>query len=132
VQEFAVGLKAVIAAREGVLVTTTFSSIYYGLTTITALASKAEDHEVFHDQVTSDIESTYDRPHAFLVQPIFREIYNDTSEMVGTINALITWDRYFTNLLPEGVQGITCVASNTCGQSFTYYLDGNKVSCARV
>jgi hypothetical protein len=126
--EFVSVSKAADIAREGVLGSTLFFDVY-GLT---GLASKEEDHEAFHAKfmVSSDTESAYNRPHAFFLQPIFREIYNDTSEIVGYINALFTWDRYFANLLPEGVKGITCVASNTCGQSFTYYLDGNGVSCA--
>jgi hypothetical protein len=130
VPEFSSSLKAADVAREGVLGSTFFSDLY-GLS---GLASKEEDHEAFHDKflVSSDTESAYDRPHGFFSQPIFREIYNDTSEIVGYINALITWDSYFANLLPEGVKGIACVASNTCGQTFTYYLDGNKVSCSQL
>jgi hypothetical protein len=128
VLEFSSGLKAVDITREGVLGTTTFSDLY-GLE---GLASKEEDHEAFHAQflVSSDTEAVYDRPHGYFFQPIFREIYNDTSEIVGTVTAVVPWDRYFAKLLPEGVKGITCVASNTCGQAFTYYLDGNNVSCA--
>jgi hypothetical protein len=126
--EFVSVSKAADIAREGVLGSTFFSDLY-GLT---GLASKAEDHEAFHDKfiVSSDTESAYTRPHAFFFQPIFREIYNDTSEIVGYINTLIPWDIYFANLLPKGVNGITCVVSDTCGQSFTYYLNGNSVSCA--
>jgi hypothetical protein len=128
IPEFSSSSKAADVAREGVLGSTTFSDIY-GLT---GLASKEEDHKAFHDKfsVSSDTESAYNRPHAFFFQPIFREIYNETSEVVGYINALVPWDSYFSNLLPEGVKGIACVASNTCGQSFTYYLDGNSVSCS--
>jgi hypothetical protein len=123
---FSPGLKAAGDAREGVIGSTTFS---YPAEYVSA--NKEGDHEAFHAPFsTSDIESADDRPHAFFFQPIFREIYNVTSDVVGTINALIPWDRYFANLLPQGVKGITCVASNTCEQSFTYYIDGNKVSCA--
>jgi hypothetical protein len=119
-------LKAADAAREGILGPTFFSDLY-GLT---GQASKAEDHEAFHDQlVSSDTASGFNRPHSYFPQPIFREIYNDTSEVVGYISALWSWDSYMVNLLPEGVKGITCVASNTCGQFFTYFVNGNKVSC---
>jgi hypothetical protein len=93
------------------------------------------DHAAFHDQFVSSAaaeSSAYERPHAFLFQPVFREIYNDTSEIVGTINAFVPWDRYFADLLPEGVKGITCVLKNTCERSFTYYLDGNKASCSKL
>jgi hypothetical protein len=126
--EFALGLKAASDNREGVVGSTTFSDVY-GLS---GIASKDEDHEHFHAQfmVSSDTKSAYERPHGFFFQPIFREIYNVTSEVVGSVIAVVPWDRYFANLLPEGVKGITCVAINTCGQSFTYYLNGNNVSCA--
>jgi hypothetical protein len=126
VPEFSSGLKAAEVAGEGVLGPTTFSDLY-GLAD---LASKEEDHDQL--LVSSNTESAYNRPHVSFFQPIFREIYNDTSEVVGYINALVPWDRYFVDLLPEGVKGIVCIASNTCGQSFTYYLDGNEVSCSQL
>jgi hypothetical protein len=128
VPELASNLKAAEVAAEGVLGATTFSDVY-GLS---GLASTEEDHKALHEKFSalSDTESAYNRPHGFFFQPIFREIYNDTSEVVGDIIAVIAWDSYFANLLPEGVKGIIGVASNTCGQSFSYYLDGNKVSCA--
>jgi hypothetical protein len=130
VPEFSSWSKAVDVAREGVLGSSTFSDLYG----VAGLASKEEDHEAFHAQfmVSSDTESAYNRPHVFFLQPVFREIYDDTSEVVGYISALIPWDSYFANLLPEGVKGIACVASNTCGQSFTYYLDGNSVSYSQL
>jgi hypothetical protein len=123
-------LKAAVVAREGVLAPTSFADLYR----LGGLAYKEGDHEAFHAQFleSSDNESAWNRPHGFFHQPIFREIYNSTSEVVGYINALVPWDRYFANLLPEGVKGITCVASNTCGQSFSYKLDGNKVSCSKL
>jgi hypothetical protein len=126
--DFSAGFKAVDAAREGVLGVTTFSDRFR----LSGLASKEEVHEALHDtfMVSSDTESAYERPHASFFQPLFRQIYNDTSEVVGDIIAIIPWDRYFANLIPEGVNGITCVVSNTCGQSFTYYLNGNSVSRA--
>jgi hypothetical protein len=127
VPEFSSASKAADIAREGVMGSSTFSDVYG----IAGQVSKEEDHEAFHAQfmVSSDTESAYNRPHAFFLQPIFREIYDDTAEVVGYINALIPWDSYFSNLLPEGVKGIVCIASNSCGQSFSYYLDGNSVSC---
>jgi hypothetical protein len=138
--------KAVDFAREGLLGATSFSDVY-GLS---GLASKHEVHEDFHNKfmdssdmesvafhdkfmvsMDMDTDSAYTRPHTFFTQPIFREIFNDTSEVVGYIIAIIPWDLYFANLLPNGAKGIACVASNTCGQSFTYFLDGNNVSCSR-
>jgi hypothetical protein len=127
--EFSSILKAASVNKEGLFDRVLFSDVYR----LAGILSKVEDHEAFHDQfmVTSETaESAYDRPHSFFFQPVFREIYNDTSEVVGNIMAVVPWDRYFANLLPNGVRGITCVASNTCGQSFTYFLNGNSVSSA--
>jgi len=41
------------------------------------------------------------------------------------ICAVVPWDAYLTNLLPEGRSGVTAVLTNSCGQDFTYMLDGN-------
>jgi hypothetical protein len=123
-------LEAAAVAGEGVLGPTSFDNLY----SLAGLAYKKGDHEKFHAPflVSSDTETAWKRPHTQFHQPIFREIYNNTSEVAGYMNAVVPWDRYFANLLPEGVKGITCVASNSCGQSFTYYLDGNKVSDSKM
>jgi hypothetical protein len=126
---FVDNFKTVNIVREGVLGQTVIGTNALGESVL-----KQADHTAFHDQfVSSDVEaSAFERPHAFLFQPVFREAFNDTSDIVGTVNALVPWDRYFANLLPEGVKGITGVLQNTCGLSFTYYLDGNKVSCSQL
>jgi hypothetical protein len=128
--EISSALEAAAVTGEGVLGTTSFDNLYL----LGGLAYKEGDHEKFHAPflVSSDTETAWKRPHTLFHQPIFREIYNSTSEVVGYMNAVVPWDRYFANLLPEGVKGITCVASNTCGQSFTYYLEGNKVSHSKM
>ncbi len=121
-------LKTVNTVREGV-----FGQTSTGPNNLERTSLNQADHAAYHAQfVPLDVEesSAFERPHAFFFQPVFRATFNDTSEIVGTVNALIPWDRYFVNLLPEGVKGITCVLKNTCGQSFTYYLDGKNVSCA--
>jgi hypothetical protein len=119
-------LKAVEIGREGVLGETATDP-----NPLASAALKTEEHEAFHDAfVTSNTESAFERPHGIFIQPIFREIYNDPSEIVGTVQAIIAWDRYFASLLPDGVKGITCVLKNTCGGSFTYHLDGISISCS--
>jgi hypothetical protein len=121
-------LKTVNTVREGVFGDTFNERNYLGESTL-----KPSDHAAYHAQflVSSDVGSinAFERPHAFFFQPVFREPFNDASEIVGTVNAMLPWDRYFANLLPEGIKGITGVLKNTCGQSVTYYFDGGKVSC---
>lgn len=90
------------------------------------------EHDAFHDSFVDAADPKLDKylhPHSVLIQPVFRNLgsINETSEIIGLIQAVVPWDRYLTNLLPEGVDGITCVLKNTCGQAFTYELDGNRV-----
>jgi class 3 adenylate cyclase len=93
-------------------------------------AVKLSDHEAFHASLVKykqdQHNSTYSHPHCSVVQPIFEQIHNDSSAIVGFLIGILPWDRYLVNLLPEGVRGITCILRNTCGQAYTYELDGNS------
>jgi hypothetical protein len=122
-------LKTVDIVKEGV-----FGQAFDERTDLGESVLNQADHRAFHAQfVTSNGESSaFERPHAFFYQPVFRQAYNASSDIVGTVNALVPIDRYFANLLPEGVKGITGVLQNTCGRLYTYYLDGNKVSCSQL
>jgi hypothetical protein len=90
------------------------------------LAAGREDHDTFHEQfASSDFDNTLERPHSIFFQPVYSETYNNTSDIVGILVAVVGWDVYFANILPEHVKG---VLENSCGQSFTYHVDGNTVS----
>ena len=58
-------------------------------------------------------------PESVMCVPIYREVkkeQHDTNSIVATITSLLPWDRYFIDLLPEGIDGIVLVVSNTCNQ----------------
>jgi hypothetical protein len=95
---------------------------------LAGVAVTPEDHEAFHDQYVDDMSNrtAFDRPHSVHLQPVFSRLNDETAPMVGFLAAVIPWDRYLSNLLPEGVDGITAVLKNNCGQSYTYMLKGNK------
>lgn len=87
------------------------------------------EHLIFHQQfgnVTTD-EQAYENPHSTLLQPVFEKLKESNSTLVGMVHGIIPWDRYFLRLLPEGVAGIFCVLENTCGEAFTYMLNGTRV-----
>lgn len=88
-----------------------------------------EEHAQSHQQYGSNVtaEDVNDHPHSFLLSPVFDELGNPKAELKGLLQSVVDWDRYLINLLPEGVNGVVCVLKNTCGQSFTYILNGNKV-----
>jgi len=73
--------------------------------------------------------TSYEHPHALLVQPIFTQLHHvEESPIGGYLTALFTWDAYLVNLLPETVSDILVVIENTCNQKYSYRLDGSTVS----
>jgi hypothetical protein len=103
------------------------------LSRLSGIAVSPEDHRIFHNQYVTGSHLTdplfsFDHPHSVLLQPVFEELNNDDSRLVGFMASVVAWDRYVSHLLPDGVKGIVAVLRNTCGQNFTYLLDGEFVS----
>lgn len=122
--------QSMLAVREAVL------SGVENFAGLSSTAFKPEDHEEYHKQVVdydkNETSTTYDHPHSLLMQPIFKTLHDHTSDVVGVLSGVVAWDRYLDDLLPEGINGLTCVLKNTCGQAYTYQLDGNRVSHRRT
>jgi hypothetical protein len=68
-----------------------------------------------------------DHPHSSIIYPVFARAKDVNSTIVAIVVAVLPWDAYFENLLPDGVDGIYCILKNSCGQEFTYVLNGNDV-----
>lgn len=88
--------------------------------------STSEDHDRFHDQFVTRQpgESTPDRPHSQLLAPIFEILGDRSSPLVAAITTAVAFDVYMADLLPEGVNGIIAVLTNTCGDFATYEITG--------
>jgi hypothetical protein len=71
--------------------------------------------------------STYFHPHSLHLQPVYEELNDHDSNIVGVLFSLIPWDIFMSNLIPKGVTGIIAVLHNTCEQNHTYFLDGHTV-----
>jgi len=85
-----------------------------------------EDHLLFHEQFTEiRVGIGYDHPHSLFAQPVFDA---STKDVIGLLFGALPWDFYLVDLLPEGVNGVICVLRNSCGQSYTYELNGGMVS----
>jgi hypothetical protein len=88
--------------------------------------------EVFHpstllgEGVRLQTEDDTFHPESILAQPVFDDFSEATRKVVGTVIAVIPWDSYFNNLLHDGANGIMCVLRDTCGDVFTYQIDGPK------
>jgi hypothetical protein len=66
-------------------------------------------------------------PRSFMAAPVYQNNDED-SELVAMLTASLPWDSYFKNVLPEGIDGIFLVVSNTCNQTFSYLIDGPEIS----
>ena len=75
-----------------------------------------------------DTEELSSHPESILIQPVFDNFDNETRNLGGTVITVIPWDVYFNNTLHEGADGIICVLRNTCGDAFTYQIDGPHAS----
>jgi Adenylate and Guanylate cyclase catalytic domain len=87
-----------------------------------------DDDGTGHSQRNELEGAVSELPHSPLVYPIFREPQNSESDIVGLVFAILPWDSYVKKVLPEGVEGLYCVLSNTCGQAYTFDIDGPRVN----
>lgn len=95
--------------------------------TFIGLDQAAHDHE--HMDYSSNVEGgTADHPHSMYVHPVYETLEDPSSKLVGYLSSVVSWDRFLSHLLPDGVYGLTAVLTNTCNQSYTYVLDGHRVS----
>lgn len=68
-------------------------------------------------------------PHSIMVLPVFQEAYNPFSEIVGHMVAVIPWFNFFENILSKSsVSGIYAVVEESCGSSFTYFIESENAT----
>ena len=91
-----------------------------------------DEHNRYHTQFidVDDDFSGYTHPRAFVMAPVFHNNthHDDDSSVVAVLLAVVSFDRFFGGLLPEGTDGIDIIVSNSCGQVHTYKVFGRKVS----
>ena len=86
--------------------------------------------EADSEQVVSEVvnleqaHTTGDDPYSV----IFTPIYSSVSEIVGVIMARVLWRLYFSNLLPENVDGILVVVNTACDQVMSYEINGPEAT----
>ncbi|CAB9500133.1 Receptor-type guanylate cyclase gcy [Seminavis robusta] len=100
-----------------------FERVEHGMHGINqAVLSEATDLEWLYG---GSIRDDPTHPHSFLLQPVYEGFENLTeSAMLGVIVAVIGWDHMFRNLLPPEAHGIIVVMKDTCGDMFSYQIDG--------
>jgi class 3 adenylate cyclase len=65
-----------------------------------------------------------EHPQSIVVLPVFQETNNIESPIIGHVVAVIPWGRFFENILQDGHNGVCAVLKESCGNAFTYQIDG--------
>jgi len=102
-----------------------FQRIYHGMweTRLPVLSEVLNLDFLYGGAVKDDSE----HPHSFLLHPVYKELMaglHEKDDVTGVLIAVMSWDNYLSNLLIEGTNGIIVVLHDTCGDHFTYQIDG--------
>jgi hypothetical protein len=87
------------------------------------------DHQ--HRQLNAEElheEEALDRPHSIILYPVFRDLYELESPIVGVLLVVVAWDVYIEGLLPPGRRFVQVVVESSCDQEVAYVIDGPEVS----
>jgi hypothetical protein len=102
-----------------------FRRVHRGMSdALSPVISEATELEFYYG---GSVRDEVDHPHSFLLQPIFQdfnETHRDESHIKGVAVAILPWDHYYENILPPEAHGIHVVMKDTCGDAFTYLVNG--------
>ncbi|KAL7556387.1 hypothetical protein ACA910_014129 [Epithemia clementina (nom. ined.)] len=59
--------------------------------------------------------------------PVHEDLYDKNSKVVALIIMYVHWRQLFVNLLPPDAKGLVTVMENTCGQVFSFEINGADV-----
>jgi hypothetical protein len=71
--------------------------------------------------------SDSEAPKSIVLEPIYAD-FQDTSPAVGHYLAVVEWANFFSDILHQGANGIVVVLKNSCGQVFTFVVNGSEVT----
>ena len=95
---------------------------------IPVISEVFDPSELLGAEAVTDYGDGLFHPESIILSPIFRDpvgTASNTSDVVATLIAVLAWDEYFTNLLHEGATGIIVSMHDTCGDDFSYRIDGS-------
>jgi hypothetical protein len=67
-------------------------------------------------------------PVARMYYPIFDTFESETSKLVGMISAAIIFEMFLAGVLGPNSKGIICVFENTCGDEFSFQINGEEAA----
>jgi class 3 adenylate cyclase len=77
-------------------------------------------------EYSTDADDRVNQPRSYILTPVF-DTFQDDANVTGFVIAVLPWESYFTNILPEGTDGFVVNVKDTCGSEFTYQLNGPQV-----
>ena len=81
-------------------------------------------HGDSHQAASPDKMWAFTRPHSLVMAPVFDSFDQENRSITGFIHGILAWEFYLTELLPPGISGIVVVLQNSCGEKFTFELEG--------
>jgi class 3 adenylate cyclase len=70
--------------------------------------------------------NAYGPPESFMAVPIY-DTAGEDQQVAAVLIAMLLWEDYFINLVPEGIPPMVIVVRNPCVQEFTYRVNGPTV-----
>jgi hypothetical protein len=93
-------------------------------TTNTSVLSAATEIGDLFDFLFDPEEKPLKRnPLGFLMEPVYSAL-KENLEPIGFIIGVTSFGNLLDRILPTGANGIVCVVKDTCGNAFTYELNG--------
>jgi len=75
----------------------------------------------------SDVHDYDDgHPRSMVLQPIFDTFKTSAARVVGFLVGEVAWEKFFVDELPEGINGVLVDVKGTCGDEFTYIINGHS------
>jgi hypothetical protein len=88
-----------------------------------AVLSKVINNFVlFGNAQTVDVD-----PKSVVIQPVFKSFEAD-APVVAFLIVVIPWFIYFDHVLSAGASPVVCVLKNSCGEAFSYEIDGPEAT----
>lgn len=88
-----------------------------------AIISSIVETDLYEEAVEGKEREEHEAIESIIAHPIYDTLSKE-KVVVAFLYAVLPWDRYFQETLPDGVDGIICVVTNTCGQAYTFQING--------
>lgn len=110
--------RAILIIREGALST---------LEDFSAHLHAIQNAEPLPPVDTGVVDENVEQRSVF-VQPVYNDVTNPQSIIVGLVHGLFAWSSFLENILPSDAQGVYVVLKNTCDQEATYKIVGGEAT----